>query len=200
MSYKNKLSNYQNDCYVLLGKYPLFSDYIKEFSKGRIGDGLDIGAGPMGPNGKFFVDANNLDGCDADEDIVQTLPKNVYSKTFQYLLGSQNLPYENSSKDFIICSCVIQHLKSFTELENGIKEISRVMKEGGQFYLMFKTGTNDTNLTHFNSYYSEERTFRVFEPKNVTELCKRNDLEMVKTETLLDDNWIPYSCIIFKKV
>ena len=200
MSYKNKLTNYQNDCYILLGKYPLFSDYIKEFSRGRKGHGLDIGAGPQGPNGKFFIECSSIDGCDADEDVVNSLPKTVYNKTFPYLLGqNKELPYNNESLDFIVCSCVIQHLSNFQELEQGIKEISRVLKSGGQFYLMFKTGTNDTNLTHFNKVYQEERTFRVFDPKNVIDLCFNNAFVKESNENLLDDNWIPYSCIVFKK-
>ena len=52
MSYKNKLQNYQGDCRVLTGKHSLFSEYIKEFAKNQDGDGLDVGAGPGGPNGK----------------------------------------------------------------------------------------------------------------------------------------------------
>ncbi len=200
MSYKNKLSNYQGDCEVLLGKYPMFSDYIKEFAQSKKGHGLDVGAGPQGPNGKFFTNCDSLDGCDADSDVVASLSKDIYSNTFQYFLGSkQKLPYEDNSKDFIVCSCVIQHLSNFQELEIGIKEIVRVLKSGCQFYLMFKSGTNDTNLIHTNSVYNEVRTFRVFHPKNVTELCQSNGLKLLSSETLLDDNWIPYSCLIFEK-
>jgi len=199
MSYKNKIEIYQNDCPVLLGRLPMFSDYIKEYANGRTGHGLDVGAGPQGPNGKFFT-CDTLDGCDAEKDVVKSLPGNIYSSTFQYFLGSkQKLPYDDSEKDFIVCSCVIQHLPGFKELEVGIKEITRILKSKGTFYLMFKSGTNDTDLTHTNAYYNEVRTFRVFHPTNVVELCQKNGLKVLSLEKLLDDNWIPYCCLILEK-
>jgi SAM-dependent methyltransferase len=201
MSYKDKLVTYQEDCRVLLGKYSMFSDYIKEFAKIQFGDGLDVGAGPQGPNSKFFTSCNSLDGCDADEDVVASLPKDYYYKTFQYTLGStEKLPYRDQSKDFIVCSCVIQHLSSLKQLEIVIGEITRILKPNKQFYLMFKSGTNDTDLTHTNAVYNEVRTFRVFHPKDVISLCEKNQLKLISSETLLDDNWIPYSCLIFDKV
>jgi SAM-dependent methyltransferase len=200
MSYGDKLSNYQGDCSILLGRYSMFSDYIKEFAQNSIGDGLDIGAGPQGLNGKYFTSCDSLDGCDADTDVVKSLSKDIYSKTFQYFLGSvQRLPYDDESKDFIVCSCVIQHLSNFQELEVGVEEISRVLKTDCLFYLMFKSGTNDTNLTHTNSIYNEVRTFRVFHPRDVEHMCQRHGLRILSSETLLDDNWIPYSCLIFSK-
>ncbi|ARF09980.1 methyltransferase [Indivirus ILV1] len=200
MSYKNKIASYQGDCHVLLGKHSMFSDYIKEFSKDQRGHGLDVGAGPQGPNGKFFTHCETFDGCDADDDVVSSLPKNIYTKTFKYLLGSnQKLPYSDNSKDFIVCSCVIQHLSNFDELEIGIQEISRILQRNCQFYLMFKAGTNDTDLTHTNSFYNEVRTFRVFNPEDVINLCQKYNLKLLSKETLLDDNWIPYSCLIFEK-
>lgn len=45
--------------------------------------------------------------------------------------------------------------------------MARVLKKGGSFYLMYKAGAHDTILTHFNSYYQQERSFRVFAPTNV---------------------------------
>lgn len=45
--------------------------------------------------------------------------------------------------------------------------MSRVLKKGGNMYLMYKAGTHDSLLTHFNAYYKQERTFRVFAPTRV---------------------------------
>ena len=201
MSYKNKITNYQGDCPVELGRLKYFSDYIKEFSKRSelvMGQGLDIGAGPGGCNGHLFSN-NVFDGCDLEEDVVNSLPKEYYNTRFIYKLGSQNLPYDNQSLDFVVCSCVIQHLKSFKELELAVKEMSRVLKTNSLLYLMFKVGSNDTDLTHFNSYYNEQRTFRVFHPDNVVALGNKYNLVIDSQEKLVDSNWIPYCCLIFKK-
>jgi hypothetical protein len=58
--YKDKLQNYESDCPMHLGRCKNFSQYVSEFAKGRTGDGLDVGAGPGGPNGKFFTECNSL--------------------------------------------------------------------------------------------------------------------------------------------
>lgn len=209
MSYKNKLSNYQGDCIVELGKYQKFSDYIEAFARSLNKDrkddeklvGLDIGAGPGGCNGLFLKDLGVLHGCDADPDVVKTIPSKFYQRAFTYVLGSKiPLPYKDDNFDYVISSCMIQHLNSFAELETGIKEISRVIRLGGFFYLMFKAGANDTNLTHHNNYYGEERTFRVFHPDNVISLCKKYGFGVVSTEKLIDGNWLPYCCLIFVRV
>jgi hypothetical protein len=52
--YVQQISTYQSDCPCILGKFPMFSNYIEDFAKGMHGHGLDVGAGPQGCNGKFF--------------------------------------------------------------------------------------------------------------------------------------------------
>lgn len=202
MSYKNKLLNYQGDCGIEIGdtRYQNFSDYIKQFSQRHVtGYGIDIGAGPGGCNSKFF-EYCALDGCDADPSVVETLPNEWYRNKFVYSLGkNEKLGYANATIDFVVCSCVIQHLNSFEELETGVQEISRVLKKEGELFMMFKAGTNDSLLTHFNGYYQETRTFRVFEPKMVEALCKKYGLHTVSIEKFVDDNWIPYCCMVLIK-
>lgn len=207
MSYAQKIGIYQGDCKVLLGRHKMFSNYIEEFAKSiKEGEyGLDLGTGPSGCNSKFFRHTI-LDGCDIEKEVVESLScketsndfsKQIYNNTFVYTLGKDNLPYCDNSLDFIICSCVIQHLNNLEELTKGIEEIYRVLKIGGNFYLMFKVGTNNTNLTHHNEYYDEQRTFRVFSVDSVIELC--SSFSKYSFEYLLDENHIPYSCCIFEK-
>lgn len=194
--YTNKLNNYQSDCPVLLGKFEMFSDYIKEFAQGlNIGaTGLDIGTGPMGENGKYFS-KQVLNGCDVEREVVESLGSE-YNETFLYRIGGDlQLPYRDGELDFVVCSCVIQHLESEEELKRAFTEVYRVLKYQGIFYLMFKSGTHNTLLTHFNSYYNEERTFRVFES---TKLEFHG--EILSEENLLDSNWIPYTRIIYRKI
>ena len=193
--YKDKINCYQADCPVLLGRFGMFSDYIKDFaeslSEGLIG--IDLGTGPCGSAGKYFGN-QILDGCDIEPEVVDSLGKE-YNETFTYRLGSgTKLPYDNEELDFVVCSCVIQHLGSEEELKRAFDEIWRVLKKGGLYYLMFKSGSNNTLLTHFNSYYNEERTFRVFEADKL-----QFQGEVVSQENLLDSNYIPYTKIIYRK-
>ncbi len=195
MSYTDKIGIYQADCGVILGRHKMFSDYIKEFARELEGGlvGVDLGSGPNGPNGKYFSHCV-LDGCDLNRDVVDSLGPE-YRETFTYQLGSdQKLPYQDGELDFVVCSCVIQHLSCEDELSAAFNEIARVLKVGGKFYLSFKTGSHDSNLTHFNSYYQEERTFRVFDSEKLNFPGKILDKEF-----LLDDNFIPYAKIVFQK-
>ena len=195
MSYTDKIGCYQADCKIILGRREMFSDYIKEFAEEleERSCGVDLGSGPGGPNGKYFSHCV-LDGCDADSNVVDSLGSE-YRQTFTYQLGSdKRLPYEDGELDFVVCSCVIQHLSCESELNSAFREIERVLRTGGKFYLNFKTGTHDTDLKHFNSYYNEERTFRVFDSDKLSFSGKILDKEF-----LLDDNFIPYAKIVYKK-
>ena len=194
--YASKVGNYQADCPVLLGRFGMFSEYVKEFAESLSEGlrGLDLGTGPSGCAGKYFT-KQILDGCDVEPEVVDSLGKE-YNETFIYRLGSEmNLPYGNEELDFVVCSCVIQHLGGEEELKRAFDEVYRVLKKGGLFYLMFKSGSNNTLLTHFNSYYGEERTFRVFEADKL-----KFQGEVVSQENLLDSNYIPYTKIIYRKV
>ncbi len=211
MSYTNKLNNYQADCKVLLSNKIQserdkhnFSDYVKNFSETvqklplELRHGLDLGIGPGSPNGKYFTNCK-LDGCDVDYDVLDSITGD-YCQSFMYKLGSsETLPYTEESLDFLICSCVIQHLNSAEELEISLREIFRVLRKTGMFYLMFKCGTHDTVLTHTNSYYREERSFRVFSPEVVQKSLERLGFLISESEILMDDNWIPYCCIVAVK-
>ena len=194
--YRDKINCYQADCPVLLGRLTNFSNYIKEFAESlKSGSrGLDVGSGPGGKNGQYFPHCV-LNGCDVEPEVVDSLGKE-YHETFIYRVGGEiGLPYDNEELDFVVCSCVIQHLGGKEELERAFDEVSRVLKKGGLFYLMFKSGSNNTLLTHFNSYYKEERTFRVFEADKL-----KFEGEVVSQENLLDSNYIPYTKIIYRKV
>jgi SAM-dependent methyltransferase len=197
MSYSDKIGNYQGDCKVLLGKYPKFSDYIKYFSRYQLGNGLDLGCGPDACNGKFFRFCT-LDGCDADEDVVGSIP-DTYDCTFVFKLGQDKLPYDSNRIDFVILSCVIQHLNNYDDLVTGLVDVARIIKPGGQIFLMFKAGANNTVLTHYNEYYKETRNFRVFDPADVQTLAQLIKLRVVSSELLMDENWIPYCCMVLEK-
>ena len=202
------IQEYECDCPVLSGTFSRFSDYIKDASKGQHGDVLDIGAGPKGGYCNYFTGVNSIDGCDADQAVVDSLPSNVYRQRFVYLLGGPDpLPYSVESKDLIICSCVIHHLGSSEELSGALSEISRVLRWGGTFFLMFKAGAHDTLLTHFSHFYDIERSIRVFDPDKVIEMAAKyglrlgvqKDSVMSAKEILVDPNWLVNCCLVFTK-
>jgi len=194
-NYDDKIKIYQGDSKILLGRLSMFSDYIREFANGKTGHGIDIGAGPGGCNGKYFTNCNSLDGCDANESVVQSL-SDTYDQKFHYVIGYDVL---EKTYDFIVCSCVIQHLNNVDELIFGLTDMYEGLNEGGELYLMFKAGCHNTLLTHYNSYYNETRTFRVFDPEVMSEILTKIGFTVKTEEKLMDEHWIPYSCMIMVK-
>ena len=198
-SYKNKLTNYQHDCPVKFStynKFKNFTDYIKFFAEMVEGSGLEIGAGPGGHNRKFFPHIRTFDACDKDFDVVESF-EGKYNTVFIHDVGKQKLPYDNEL-DFIVCSCVIQHLSSQDELDFAIGQMSKALTSRGKLFLMFKVGTHDTLLTHTNSYYKEERTFRVFDPSKVKELYRKYNMNCEFKYYFVDENWLVYCCMILR--
>ena len=114
--------------------------------------------------------------------------------------GLEKLPYPDGMLDFVVCSAVVQHLNSFDELKVGLKEVARVLKPAGRLLLTFKAGSNDTLLTHYNHYYSTNRTFRVFDPNNVISLCEQLSLKIESEKLYMDDNWIPYCSLVCERI
>ena len=207
MEYCTLIDTYDCDCPILSGRFPRLCDYVKEFSTGQTGDGLDIGAGPKGGYSQYFDNVRSLDGCDADPTVVDSLPGERYNQKFVYVLGGEDpLPYPDSSKDFVVCSCVIHHLNSARELENALKEITRVLRPGGSFFLLFKAGAHDTNLTHYSKYYESERTIRVFDPECILHTSKLLGMDLDCTlghmcnEVLVDPNWLVNCCLVLCKL
>ncbi|CAM9693023.1 unnamed protein product [Ectocarpus fasciculatus] len=206
MEYSTLIDTYDCDCPMLSGRFPRLCDYIKEFSTGQSGDGLDIGAGPKGGYSQYFDGVDSLDGCDADEAVVDSLPSERYNRRYVYTLGGEEpLPHPDSSKDFVVCSCVIHHLNNTEELERALREMTRVLRQNGRMFLMFKAGVHNTNLTHFSRYYQAERTIRVFDPESLLQSAKLLGLDLDCTpgrmcnEVLVDQNWLVNCCLVLCK-
>ena len=90
--YVDKISNYQSNNYMFLGRLPEFKDYYEEFGKKQKGHGVDIGAGPQGPYFNYYPNCSQLDACDAEKAVVDSFPPS-YSNRFIFKLGKENLPY-----------------------------------------------------------------------------------------------------------
>ena len=73
---------------------------------------------------------------DLDKHIMNPINKNLqkYKGKYQIDIGSiEKTSYKNNYFDFILCSGVIHHLENDI---NGLKEIHRTLKKGGNCHLM----------------------------------------------------------------
>lgn len=112
-----------------------------------VGHILEIGCGDGYFSGYIFVSgriskSSSLIGLDIDR---KQLVKGKNMNVFQRVLVADihNLPFPDSSFDYIFSNCVIEHI---SPLENAIGEISRVMKKDGTILISTLTDHFRNNL------------------------------------------------------
>lgn len=102
--------------------------YVKRVSKLVEKDKsiVDIGAGECQYK-PFFSDAKYV-----STDWCGTTDHHQYSSGIDFICSADNLPFQNQSFDYILCTQVLEHVP---KPANVIKEISRVLKEDGLLFL-----------------------------------------------------------------
>lgn len=100
-------------------------NFVKKFLENKESlYGIDIGCG----NGKNMIHTNmiGIDACDKFVNICQQKGKNCV------VSNCLNLPFENDSFDYAIGISVFHHLSTHERRVQAIKEMIRVVKDGGE--------------------------------------------------------------------
>lgn len=102
--------------------------YIRKVSR-RVGKNqtiVDIGAGECQYK-SFFSHATyvSTDWCGTSE-------HHKYSEGIDYICPGDQLPFEDQSYDFALCTQVLEHVRKPAAV---LQEISRILKPGGQLFL-----------------------------------------------------------------
>jgi ubiquinone/menaquinone biosynthesis C-methylase UbiE len=126
-----KLSGVQSD---------YFSEHkiqtLKKYEKKDNINFLDFGCGDGNSAiyfTKHFPDGNYI-GVDISKDSIDVAQsKNCKNCNFTTFDG-ETLPFEDNSFDIVFTACVFHHIE-FKLHENLMKEIQRVLKKGGRFYI-----------------------------------------------------------------
>ncbi|MBN2536567.1 MAG: class I SAM-dependent methyltransferase [Spirochaetales bacterium] len=87
----------------------------------------------------------DISGFDSDKYAIQIAKENYTESAARYIfldLLSAMLPVNDASQDFVFCNAVIQHFDNI-ELDFSLQDISRVLKPGGLFMLIFKRNIKD---------------------------------------------------------
>lgn len=98
----------------------------------------------------------DVKGFDLDKYAIQMAKKNYSESKANYVflnLLDNMLPVKDSSQDFVFCNAVIQHFDNI-ELSFCLQDISRVLKPGGMFILIFKW--NIKNWHSFEEKYNNK--------------------------------------------
>jgi len=111
--------------------------------------GVDYGCGSH-----YFVDDMHRNyrwdviGFDVDRHAIHTARKRFPKSAKKYRvldLLKNKMPLPDQSQDFVFCNAVIQHFSS-EEMNHAFKDISRILKRGGVFLLLFKRKPQDYSL------------------------------------------------------
>jgi len=118
-------------------------DHFKKYFNGKI---LEIGSAE-GNNTKFLKEKYNIKDSDIycieiDEKKLEKAKNKV--KANYYLGDARDLPFEENTFDLVYCSEVIEHMPTKEDHKKLIKEIKRVLKNGGHCIIT----TPNKNLYH----------------------------------------------------
>ncbi|OQX70738.1 hypothetical protein B6D52_03590 [Candidatus Parcubacteria bacterium 4484_255] len=95
---------------------------------------VDIGCGKGRFCRKLRDKGFNVTGVEPSKELIEIAIKN--NKDIKFIQASAtNLPFRNNTFDFLICVEVLEHIP---DTERAVKEMMRVLKEGGRFIIIDK--------------------------------------------------------------
>lgn len=159
---------------------------------------LDIGSGAGHTALTFAPFVAECIGCDLTPEMVNVatqLARDKDIRNVHFRLGDvENLEFGNASFDFVTCRYAAHH---FSNLQQAIQEVTRVLKPGGTFVLVDPYVPEDDDLDSFVNEIehmrdsSHVRDYRLSEYKSCFQNAGLSYHEEFKWDVLLQfDNWI----------
>ena len=155
---------------------------LKELAPGK--RGLDAGCG-AGARDVYalWISGYDIYGVDAVEESIRAaveLHPEIADRVSVADLR-QPLDFPDASFDFVLCNAVIQHIPPDAVESVTLPELARVLKPGGVLQLMFKNGNG--LLTLFDRDYGAERTFQLYDERQLLSILQRHDLKLLEMES-----------------
>lgn len=153
---------------------------------------LDIGCGYGWCELNFLKrDVNKIVGLEISENDLKTAKENVQNDRVDFKVASVvNLPFENKSFDTVVAWEVIEHIPKNTE-PLMFKEVYRVLKPGGHFYLSTPHKELFTNILDPAWWLIGHRHYSL---KNLSEFVQNNNFEIMETK-IVGSWWTLFSII-----
>jgi ubiquinone/menaquinone biosynthesis C-methylase UbiE len=192
--YSSYYTIYNHDgALYLMNSATSFKDIHDEYIKKLDGNkGLDVGCGPGALwtkyyRGKGFI----MTPVDKNDQV-------VYAENAYLYCAPEALSFREYEFDFAICSCMVQHLDSWEHTKVMLEEIHRVIRPSGAFIFIFKEGHHDTLVTLTDNKYTSERTFRVYDLKEVLKFLE-NKWTIIDVKNGMDEKRMVHSFIFATK-
>jgi len=92
---------------------------------------LDVGCG----NGRNMMLRSDIDfhGCDITEKFCHICQNKGLDVTQANII---DLPYQNNTYDYVVCSAVIPHLSTHERRKQAVEELVRVTRIGGEIFIL----------------------------------------------------------------
>ena len=135
---------------------------------------LDLGCGPGARDSLYLQKAGyQVLACDVLPEIIEDTSKtNLCLKNKIRLIDiAQKLPFKKQIFDLVFCSHVIQHLEEKSVFETTLPEVKRILKPGGYFFLVFKTGSGKKEI--YDPTSKIHRFFNLFKPDKIVRQLKK---------------------------
>ncbi len=160
-----------------LHQYEASGRFISLISEGSLI--LDLGCGP-GRDAKIFADKGfRVIGIDLSEKMIDAAKSRVKNADFRNM-NLKQLDFKDDYFDAVWASASFLHIPK-KDIPKAVKEVHRVLKSGGIFYLSLKEGEGESfepdkrydGAEKFWAYYTEEEIKKLLinEKFNVLEIC-----------------------------
>lgn len=161
----NKNSQYRDNNRIADWKKDEVNYFIKKMNELKINNILDLGAG-SGIFGKYFEDKEfNVKCIDISEGMINLcLNRGLDAKVMDFY----DMTFENNSFEAIWSMNTLLHVPK-KSLKIILKEIKRVLKDDGIFYMGLYGGRSSEGIWE-NDFYEPHRYFSFYEDEEIKEI------------------------------
>ncbi|HYK07939.1 MAG TPA: class I SAM-dependent methyltransferase [Candidatus Eisenbacteria bacterium] len=121
---------------------------LTDFLKMRKGKLLDIGSGGgiTTESFSYYYPGIKIYGCDVSKQAITYAKKLGSGKVTYAVIRNKKLPYKNNTFDAITCMDVLEHIP---DVDFFMKEVKRILKKNGKFFLLVPTEGQQFTHTWF---------------------------------------------------
>ncbi|PIN99969.1 hypothetical protein COT72_03995 [archaeon CG10_big_fil_rev_8_21_14_0_10_43_11] len=175
--------------------------YVLDFLENRSGTLLDLGCGPGIYSSQLLKRGLSVVSVDFSFNMLQFFKKTVQFPPCPVNADAENLPFRDSSFDFVLCVDVMHHLPDDVVV-NSLKQMHAVLKKEGILIFEFKNSCNPLLWWRYRKKSSDEFLLCSRSFATIQKLLQDSGFEIIRTKGIGFPLKLiaPYTVVIAKKV